>query len=151
MWHISELVGYYGRMVYGSYDQVAIQPAMWHISELVGYYGRMVYVSYNHVPIQAEKCNIGEYSENDDVSTTSLENVHWYPVACLATRAVAVFPSCSSFRQSNARIFAKLAPVFFLQKWVCLKNLEHCSGWMDGWMRTLVCGFDNNGIMIIAT
>ena len=93
----------------------------------------MVYVSYNHVPIQAEKCNIGEYSENDDVSTTSLENVHWYPVACLATRAVAVFPSCSSFRQSNARIFAKLAPVFFFTK-VSLSEEFGTLQWMNGWM-----------------
>ena len=39
-------------MVYGSYDQVAIQAAMLHISELVGYYGSRVYGSYDHVPIQ---------------------------------------------------------------------------------------------------
>ena len=51
MWHISELVGYYDRMVYGSYDQVAIQPAMWHILTAVGYYGLMVYGVYDHVAI----------------------------------------------------------------------------------------------------
>ena len=30
-----EAVGYYGRMVYGSYDQVAIQAAKWHILRLL--------------------------------------------------------------------------------------------------------------------
>ena len=31
-----EAVGYYGLMVYGIYDQVAIQASMWHILELDG-------------------------------------------------------------------------------------------------------------------
>ena len=30
-----EAVGYYGRMVYGWYDQVAIQAAKWHILRLL--------------------------------------------------------------------------------------------------------------------
>ena len=37
-----EAVGYYGFMVYGSYDHVPIQAAIWHILTVVGYYGRMV-------------------------------------------------------------------------------------------------------------
>ena len=37
-----EAVGYYGLMVYGSYDHVPIQAAIWHILTVVGYYGRMV-------------------------------------------------------------------------------------------------------------
>ena len=37
------MMGYYGLMVYGSYNQVAILGAKWHILTAVGYYGRMVY------------------------------------------------------------------------------------------------------------
>ena len=51
MWHILTAVGYYGLMVYGSYDQVAIFGAMWHILTVVGYYGLMVYGVYDHVAI----------------------------------------------------------------------------------------------------
>ena len=47
-----EAVGYYGRMVYGCYDQVAIQAAnKVAYFEAVGYYGRMVFGVYDYVPI----------------------------------------------------------------------------------------------------
>ena len=69
-----------------------------------------------------------------------------------------VIQACANFIRGCHVFWLLLVP----KEW-CINNLsgecslvplslpgDHGSGWMDGWMRTSVRGFDNNGAIVIA-
>ena len=89
--------------------------------------------------------------EYDDVSTKLI-------MIFIIELGIWVIQACANFIRGCHVFWLLLVP----KEW-CINNLsgecslvplslpgDHGSGWMDGWMRTSVRGFDNNGAIVIA-